>query len=192
MLRCVRILVLLALSLITGCAHYEYDIIQPPELARHVGEDRESTFALGPLLYGMQSYENHLVIRIRNPAAQPVELLGGRSYVVDPQGQSHPLDDQTIAPLSFIKLVLPPVEPEVAPAGPSIGFGLGIGSAWGPGYDLSLNAPLFARPRYYAAADMESRFWKWEGESDVRLSLTFAYAGQGPITQQLVLHRRRM
>lgn len=171
---------------------YEYDIVQPPELARHVGGERESTLVRGPLVYGMQSYQNHLVIRVHNPTSQPVELVGGRSYVVDPQRQSHALDEQTIAPQSFIKLVLPPVEPEVAPVGPSIGFGLGIGSAWGPRYDFWLDGPLFVRPRYYAAADIEDRFWKWEGETNVRLSLTFIPAGQAPITHLFVFHRRKM
>jgi hypothetical protein len=182
----------LAMSLVTGCARYECDIVQPPELAGPVAESRDTTFARGPLLYRLRGYENHLVIRVFNPTPQPVELLGGRSVVVDPEGQSHPFSDETIAPESFIKLVLPPIAPEIAPVGPVIGFGLGMSSAYGPGYDLSFDSPLFVRPRYYASTDMENRFWKWEGESDVRLSLTFARAGQPAFSQQFVFHRRKM
>lgn len=135
-----------------------------------------------------------MVIQIQNETPLPIQLLGGQSFVVDPEGQSHPLDEETIAPQSFIKLVLPPIVPEVTPVGPVIGFGLGISSIYGPGYDLSFENPLWVRPRYYASADVESRFWKWDGETNVRLSLTFGHVGsaEAPFTQAFVFHRRKM
>lgn len=177
-----------------GCARFEYDIVQPPDLAQHVGEGQDVVFSRGPLLYRLRSYENHLVIRIQNETSQPIQLLGGQSFVVDPEGQSHPLNDETIAPQSFIKLVLPPIVPEAAPVGPVIGFGLGVSSVYGTGYDLSFEGPLFVRPRYDASADVENRFWKWEGQTNVRLSLTFGRPGspEAPFTQAFVFHRRRM
>lgn len=185
---------LILVAVAGGCAHYEYDIVQPPDLAGHVGGGRDVVFSRGPLLYRLRSYQNHLVIQIHNETSQPIQLLGGQSFVVDPDGQSHPLNDETIAPESFIKLVLPPILPEVTPVGPVIGFGLGVSSVYGPGYDLGFEDPFFVRPRYYASADVENRFWKWEGQTDVRLSLTFGHAGsaQAPFTQAFVFHRRKM
>lgn len=185
-------LILVALS--EGCAHYEYDIVQPPNLAHHVGENHDVSFNRGALLYRLRSYQNHLVIQLQNETSQPIQLLGGRSFVVDPDGQSHPVDEETIAPESFIKLVLPPIAPEVTPVGPVIGIGLGVSSVHGPGYDLSFENPLFVRPRYYASADVENRFWKWEGETDVRLSLTFGHAGsaEAPFAQAFVFHRHKI
>src|SRR5678816_1269839 len=34
----------LLLAVTGGCAHYEYDVVQPPELARHVGTKQWTSF----------------------------------------------------------------------------------------------------------------------------------------------------
>jgi hypothetical protein len=132
-----RVALLSVVCLSAGCGHYEYDVVEPPELRQHVGDNSDVVFSRSPLVYRLRSYENHLVIRIQNPTPQPVLLLGGQSYAVDPQGQSHPFPTQTIAPGSFIKFILPPVPPEPVPTGPTIGFGFVV-DARGAGNELPL------------------------------------------------------
>jgi hypothetical protein len=180
------------IGVLPGCTHFEYDIVQPPELVQHIGRDADAVFTRTPLLYRMRSYEDHLVIQVHNPTTQPITLLGGQSFLVDPQGQSRPLRTQTIGPQSFIKLILPPMPPDVAPAGPVIGFGLGAAYRAGPDVGLEYDQPILDRPRYYAAYDADMGYWTWEGESDVRLSLTLAMGNQPPFTQTFVFHRRKM
>ena len=94
-----------------GCTQYEYELVRPDRLARHIDNQAQTTFKIAPLNYGMISKENRLVVVIQNPLAEPVQILGDRSEVVDPSGQSHPLRSQTIAPTAFVKLILPPLRP---------------------------------------------------------------------------------
>ena len=177
------------LFLFCGCARYEYNIIEPPDLAQHIGGDQAVTFSRNGLLYRMRSYENRLVIQISNTTPQPILLVGGQSYVVDPQGQSHSFAAQTIGPQSFIKLILPPLPPESVPTGPIFSIGIGVAASpdefYGPGY-------FFDRPHYLAVIDSNDEFWKWEGESNVMLSLAFSQAGAAPFTHRFVFHRQKM
>jgi hypothetical protein len=181
---------LIVVCLSAGCAHYEYDIVEPPELRQHVGANADVVFSRTPLVYRMRSYENHLVIQIQNPTPQPIQLLGGQSYVVDPQGQSHPLAMVTIAPQAFIKLILPPVPPEPVPTGPSIGFGFVVDASQSP-TTYPLTRPEWVRP-VFAVTDIANDYWSWEGETDVRASFTFRQGGQPPFTHAFVFHRRKM
>ena len=41
------------------------------------------------------------------PGHEPVKLLGGDSYAIDPKGESHPLADRVIPPGNFVKLISP-------------------------------------------------------------------------------------
>ena len=143
-----------------GCATYEYNLVQPPDLARHIGSKAEETINLEPLQYRLITVENRLVIRIFNPTDDPIELLGPRSTIVDPAGQSHAVRAQTIAPNSFIKLILPPQRPQVYyPTGPT--FGVGVGTAyrvdaqpWGPyywPYRPYWYSPAWYGPPFYGA-----------------------------------------
>jgi len=121
-----RWLTLLSLFLAVGCAHYEYDITRPADLAQHVGTKQDVTATLDPLEYRFRSYEDHLIVRIFNPTDDPIQLLGEQSAAVDPKGQSHPLHSATIESHSFVKLILPPPPPYVEPYGPTIGLGFGM------------------------------------------------------------------
>ena len=181
--------ILLLSALSTGCAHYEYDLVRPPDLAQHIGSNEDAVVTVQPLRYRMRTVDDSLVVRIYNSTTQPVQLLGGQSTAVDPQGQSHPLHTQSIAPNSFIKLILPPPAPDVQPSGPTIGFGLGVGrgfygggayDAWGDPY-----------PRAYANPAASPYYWTWPGEGDARLELTFQTANQPIFTQSFLFHRRR-
>jgi hypothetical protein len=64
-------------------------------------------FRVDPLEYSMRTVDNRLVVRVFNPTDDAIELVGPRCSVVDPDGQSHPLRTQSIAPGSFIKLIFP-------------------------------------------------------------------------------------
>src|SRR5947207_207477 len=105
-------LLLTALPLLTGCATYEYDLLRPEQFVTHIPRKSEVKVTIDPLEYRFISYENHLVVRILNHADEPIQLLGSQSSAIDPNAEGHPLRTQTIAPATFIKLILPPPRPQ--------------------------------------------------------------------------------
>ena len=165
--------VLLAVCLLCGCTPYEFDLVEPPDLATHIRRSnaQQVAFSRDHLDYRLRAVEGRLVMWISNPADDHVQLLGEESYVVDPDGQSHPARGQSIAPHSFIKLILPPMG-HVYGAGPAFSFGLEV-TYNGP------NAPergdaAYGGPQYcnqYESAD--AVFWTWDGESSIRMRLSF-------------------
>jgi len=178
---------------VAGCARFEYDIVSPPEMAQHVGTQSDVVLSRDPLQYRLISAENHLIMRIFNPTGERIQLLGSQSVAVDPQGQSHPLQNLAIAPNAFVKLILPPMKPQVAPSGPVIGIGVGFAGAYGLGYSDPFYDSMWQRPRYYAVYDAENTYlWDWEGESEVRLTLVFQRGEQKPFSQEFVFHRWKM
>src|SRR5215210_6904866 len=98
-----RIFPLLLLALSLGCARYEYDLASPPELRAHIATKTDTVMNVDPLVYRWRTVENRLVVRIFNPTDDPIELLGDKSTAVAPDGQSHPIRGQTIAPQSHAK-----------------------------------------------------------------------------------------
>lgn len=179
-----------------GCASYEYDILAPAELTRHVGKE-PTAFTIDPLEYRLQTVENRLVMHIHNPTADAIQLVGDKSVVVDPGGQSRGLKSQTIAPSSFVKLILPPMPTRIERTGPSFGIGVGIGSAGYRGcrgypyYGSAWNDPWYDEPRYYAVFDPNDGYWEWDGEGSVRVSLTFDRAGKA-FTHAFTIGRKKM
>jgi hypothetical protein len=168
-------LALLLPLLSAGCATYEYDIVRPEPLATHVGRKQEAKVTLDPLDYRFISYENHLILRIHNPTDDPIQLLGQQSAAIDPNGESHPLRTLTIAPGTFVKLILPPPRPQVYDEGPYIGFGVGVFGRADPrdGWRDNRLADI-DQPRYYTVYDEANNFyWEWTKESDARLLLTY-------------------
>lgn len=157
----------LILLLLGGCAHYEYDLIQPESLARHVGS-AATWFHLEPVNYSLVSFDNRLVMTVANPSNQPVQLLGSRCAIVDPRGVSHPVPDQTIAPGNAVKLIFPPF-PDRTP-GPT--FVIHLGSTTQP-------AP---RPTYT---------FDWNDDLNVSMTLVYFYEND-VIEHHLVFHRRKM
>jgi hypothetical protein len=185
---------LLLFASLSGCAQYEFDVVRPTELARHIDEDREQTFKVDPLEYRMQAYEGRLVVKIYNPTGETITLLGQRSSAVDPHGESHPLLDAAIAPSSWVKLILPPMRPRVESSGPNIGLGFGIiGDSRRSFYSGYATDPYYYdEPRYYDVyIPNDSRFWDWDGETDVRLLLVYQRAG-AEIQHAFTFHRRKM
>lgn len=197
--------VLLTALFLTGCARYEYDIVEPADLARHIGRGAENQVVLqrDPLEYRFQSYEDRLVMRIINTTDQPVELLGDRSYAVDPHGESHPLTSQSIAPNSFIKLILPPMR-TLYRAQPYIGFGITASrypyypypyySPYDPFYydAYSYDDPwLYDTPVYLAADGGDPTFWTWAGQTNARLRLVYRH-GDNTFHHEWLFRRRKM
>ena len=173
-------LILLALATAVGCARYEYDVVSPPQAAGHVGKKGDHTFALDPLEYRLRTVDNRLVVRVYNPTGESVTLLGGRSSAVDPEGQSHPLITQTIAPGgSFIKLIIPPPRPRVYRGGPTFGIGVGVGAYPHHHHHHHRSSiepwPDDNGPRYMTVYDdNDTYYWDWKGEGQARLNLVYA------------------
>jgi hypothetical protein len=186
-------IVLPLLLLTTGCAHYEYDLTAPADLARHIGTKADEVVRLDPLEYRLRSYDDHLVMQIFNPTADPITLLGDQSYAVAPDGQSHPLRGQTIAPNTFVKLIFPPPRPYYQ-SSPSIGIGFGVGVSHhlGAGYYSPLYDPFWDEPRYYTYYDAnDTSYWDWNGESNARIHLTYQRAGKN-FAHEFSFHRKKM
>lgn len=172
---------------IVGCSHSEYDLLQPPEFAQHIGTKQTVIAPMPPLEYRMLAYEDHLVLRIYNTGDQTIQLLSGQSTVVDPSGQSHPLpvQSQMILPGSYIKLILPPARGRVVPSGPTIGIGFGgvftsgrpyYGRGYGYGLGYAYD-PFYDVPRYYAVYNADqSLYWSWADGGNVRLVLVYRRA----------------
>ena len=195
----VVVVAVVLIPLLGGCARYEYDLVAPPELARHVGTKADEVVRLDPLEYRFRTVENRLVMSVFNPTSDPITLLGGQSYVVAPSGQSHPLRVRTIAPGAFIRLVLPPMRPYFRSSGPTFGIGLGVGISsrryYGRGfYPGPFHDPFWDEPRYYTYYDeADATYWDWRGETDVRVNLVYQRAGNSETFSDLfTFHRKKM
>jgi hypothetical protein len=177
---------LLILALLGGCSKYNFQLTEPRELAQTIGYSDPAIVKLPPLDYHMQAAENRLVMKIYNTSEEQINFLGDRSYAVAPDGQSHPLPNQSIAPHSFIKLILPPMPP-VYPAQPVFG----IGVSYSQGYPFGWYDPDFGRPIYLSAAGSGAFYWSWPGESSVPLRLTFQ-KGSETFHQDFTFQKRKV
>ena len=121
----------LASMCLCGCASYQYRITQPAP-GGTVTSKQPVALHYDPLDYHFSTYEDRLVMNISNPTDDRIGLQGGRSFVVDPKGESHPLRDRVIAPHSFTRMLLPPI-PFSYPYADYWGWGSPWGY-WGPGW----------------------------------------------------------
>lgn len=161
-----------ALLMLGGCA-YEYNLVEPAEYARHVGSE-PTRLSITPLEYQMRSYDDRLILRINNPTEDTIRLLGEESVVVDPDGMSHPVHGDVIAPHSYISRVLPPLRHAYYEPGPAVGFGVGFGGGgyhhggWGGG------GIYYGGPAYYAVEEPYTPyFWNWGTDHLVHLTLVY-------------------
>src|SRR5688500_2308119 len=191
-----------------GCARYEYDLVHPPELRRHVGGKTDEVVRLDPLEYRLRTVDNRLVMRVYNRGDAPIQLLGEQSVVVAPDGESHPLRTRTIPPGSHVKLIFPPPRPRLERGGPSFGVGVGVGVSnhghrgAGTPYDpYGSYDPYYDEPAYYTMYEpAEALYWDWNGETDARIILVYQRAGPAAATapaaselrHELTFHRRKM
>ncbi|HTW94578.1 MAG TPA: hypothetical protein VMD30_07285 [Tepidisphaeraceae bacterium] len=162
-----RIALPLALLLVAGCACYEYDLIGPGSLARHVGS-AATWFHLDPVNYSLVSYDNRLVMTVENPNDEPVQLLGNRCRIIDPMGGSHPVPDQMIEPGKSIKMIFPPFPNQTQ----------------GPMFVIRLDNTTrpAARPTYT---------FDWNDDLNVSMTLVYFYRDT-VVEDHLVFHRRKM
>jgi len=188
-----RFFLLMLLVVGGGCAKYEFDIVEPPDLARHIGRDGETVLKRDELEYRFLAVEGRLVMHVVNPTNEQIELIGPESTGVDPRGQSHSLRGQAIAPHSYIKVILPPMRPYYR-TGPTFGFGIGIQAYrgyprryWPGAYD-----PLWDEPRYMTVVDeTDTVYWSWDGESEARIRLTFR-KGREMFHHDFVFRRKKV
>jgi hypothetical protein len=183
-----------------SCARYEYDLVRLPEQSVHIGPDTDIVVSLDPLQYRLRAVENRLVVQIFNPTSDAIEIVGPRSTLVDPAGQSHPLPSQTIAPLSYAKLILPPFRPQSDHIGPAITIGVGAVygrcDAPGPGAcddTHAGNVPNHVdQPLYLTdAGTADVPYFDWDGETNVRLTIVYQ-GGDRQFSHELTFHRKKM
>jgi hypothetical protein len=182
---------LIVLSCATGCARYEYDLVSPPDLRAHIATKTDTVTNVDPLVYRWRTVDNRLVVRIFNPTDDPIELLGDKSTAVAPDGQSHPIRGQTIAPQSHAKLILPPPRPRVYNSGPTFGVGVGMRvDARDRGFP---NDPwMDDQPRYLMVYDDDNAlYWDWNGQTEVRLTLVYRRANQ-ELRHAFTIRRKEM
>ncbi|MGH7214220.1 MAG: hypothetical protein ACREIT_05605 [Tepidisphaeraceae bacterium] len=163
---------LLLLAAGAGCANYEFDIVRPPEFARHIGRKGDTVFERDGLEYRMISYQNRLAVSVYNHGDDTIQLVGQRSSVVDPGGRSHPLRSQTIAPHSYVRFLLPPERPRVD-SGPRVGVGMGIGTGGRRGGfgGVGVGTDVYDHGGY--VEDDSAYYWDWQGEGEVRFTIVY-------------------
>jgi hypothetical protein len=188
------------LVFLAGCARYEYDIVEPPDLAGHVGTKSWTSLRRDELEYRLRTADNRLVVQIYNRGEAPVKLLGDDSAAVDPRGESHPLRSATIPPGSYAKRIFPPPRPEVERYGPSIGIGVGAGFGHVRGrprhfhraaLDPGIAGPV--EPRYFAVYDPNDRtYFDWPGEGSVRFLFAYERENGERFRHEFLIRRRKM
>jgi hypothetical protein len=188
MLRRCALLLITLFVLVTGCTTYEFDVTRPPELATHVARNQDAVLTREPLVYRLRAVENRLVMNIENGTDEPIQLAGDQSTVVDPDGQSHPLRSQAIAPHSFAKLILPPMRPVIR-SGPTFGIGVGAHVGYHPGYDDFHDDWYHDHPQYFTVVDDNAIYWEWRGEGDIRLMLVFLGKDGESFSHEFVIRR---
>jgi hypothetical protein len=161
------------LACLAGCASYQYQLLQPAADAGRVPAGGQRRFDIDPLRYAVGVAEDRLSIQVENPTADTLRLIGADSFVVDPAGQSHPLIDQTIAPQSFVRIVLPPLRP--------------VGGATYPQADPSAGGGE-PNPAYDRASPV---YWSWPSVGSVRVHLAYRRDGGGSLTHDLTFDRQR-
>lgn len=199
-----RKLCLVALLLLAGgCAHWEFDVLAPEQHRGHIARKQPTVVQREPLEYVLQSADGRLVAKIYNRDSQLVTLLGGQSYVVAGDGQTIPLPMRAIAPMGFVKLILPPY-PTVYRAAPTFGVGVGFSSLdacdWGyPYYPYYAyypyrgwgGYPFHSYPYYppvYLVEAGDQATWRWRGQDTIRLHLVYQH-GQGTFEHDFAIQR---
>ena len=201
------LVLLSACALLGGCARYEYDLTQPPDLRRHIGKKSDEVIRLDPIEYRMRTVDNRLVIRAYNRTDQPMQL-SDQSVVVAPDGESHPIRGRTIAAGSHVKLIFPPPRPRIERGGPTFGVGVGVGVSRHRhryrtlGADYDTVDTLAHEPAYLTMYEpAEALYWDWKGERDARITLVYQRAGpaaaatapaSSEIRHEFTFHRRKM
>lgn len=190
----------------SGCAQYQFVLVEPVE--RIITERRNEVVPLEPMEYRLASLDNEfLVVRVINPSDAVMEFVDDRTYVVDPDGETHRLGGAIIAPHASITIVLPP-PPRVYQVHSRyssywhFGHDRWYGRAWPywPPHRFGFRGyrdpfyygygGFYDFPRTYYVTEYPPGYWEWETRR-VRLHLAYRQ-GEKTFEQQLVFLRRRV
>ncbi len=183
-----RRLLPLWLLLLAGCAQYEYVLVEPAQFTRTITKEK-TRIAQPPMEYEFTREDDHLMMAIINPTQEPARVVQSKSFIVSPDGESHPLPSSSIAPRSYTALLLPP-EPPVyrAHSGFSIGFGFG-GPYFGTG--IGYSDSLYGGPYDYYMVGAGPNYWPWK-MGPVRMRLSYEQGSTNTFEHDLVLERRKV
>ena len=188
--------ILFVAALMTGCARYQYAIVEPSHLAQPLGE-AGTRLRYEPLEYDFAVRDDMLSMAIANPTLQPVSIVGAKSYIVSPDGQSYPVSvSGSIAPRSFTAMLLPP-QPVAYRSEPrfSIGFGIGSGGYYGGpyvshGFGYHFYDSVYEGPRDYYPLNPPN-YWPWK-TGQVRLRLAYEQGTNNAFAHDFVIERRKL
>jgi len=176
---------------IAGCARYQYVLVQPSQFTRSITEER-TRVAYPPLEYEFAEEDDSLMMAVINPGQEPVRIVPSKSFLVSPDGESHPLPASSIAPRSYRALLLPP-EPPAYRASPSFSIGFGVGHYWGGphfGTGFGYHDYWYGGPREYYQANSPD-YWGWE-TGPVRMRLSFEQGSTNTFEHDFVIERRKV
>lgn len=162
------LLLLIAVTVVSGCQSYIYRVVRPSGVAQPIAS-QTVTVQYDPLVYRLERHRDRLGMRIDNPTNDRVVLLGNRSYVIDPRGETHAMRSLIIGPHSFTSMLLPPEPITITSYGWGGGWGWGWG--WGP---YPAGDPFFVDfypPPVYATQLRTPYDWEWKtGTAKIHLT----------------------
>jgi hypothetical protein len=162
-------------TFLTGCASYHYFITEPANLAHQVPE-KAMRLQREPLSYQFTETDHRLAIAVSNPTETSVAINEKKSFVVDPDGKTHPIKPGNIAPRSYVTLTLPP-EHKIVRAAPAFGLGIGFGHVGYPhAASVGMYDPVYGPHNYYYYDDEDAPIWDWK-QGPVRMRLSFESQG---------------
>jgi len=181
----IRFAFLLTGLLAAGCKEFEYRIVQPPQFAQVIPKDKTLIVPYDPLEYRISRQDDYLVLQLSNPTSDPIRLAENRSYLITPQGETHPVRGQFIGPHSFIRMTLPGLPPSLNVYGYTPFYGGFYANRFYPGYGsfpyysyyYAPYGPPFYMPYTYSYQMVTPYNWAWEA-GDARLHLGFDRAGK--------------
>jgi len=180
-----------AAAVLCGCSRFEFRLSEPAQYAGRLGPEPR-VLLQHPLEYRLLSDRAHVLVRIGNPLETEVALVASQSYLVDPEGESHPIQGTVIGPHSHLRLELPPKPVRVTtyvdgfysrwdwPLGP-YGYPYWPGSGW-PVWGPSVTTRSYDMPTPYG--------WNWK-PGQVRLHLGYTCAGTN-FAHELTIVRERL
>jgi hypothetical protein len=179
------------LFVIAGCARYQYVLAQPSQFTRSITEER-TRINYPPMEYEFAEEDDSLMMAVINPGQEPVRIVSSKSFIVSPDGESHPLPASSIAPRSYRALLLPP-EPPAYRASPSFSIGFGFGNYWGGphvGTGIGYHDYWYGGPHEYRQVNAPD-YWPWK-EGPVRMRLSFEDARTNTFEHDFVIERRKV
>ena len=170
---------LAAVTLLCGCQSYQYRVVQPPGVPQPI-LDQPVSLNYDPLEYRFVRRHDRLAMRIFNPTDDAISLQGARSFVIDPEGETHPMHGRIIGPHSYTRMVLPPIPMQITSYsywGPGVGWG-GWGPGWGPGWGWGWGWGADWYPPEAWTTEIRTQYdWNWH-LGPARLQLTYEQAGK--------------